>query len=56
MSLQCYRICGGGGGGGGGGGVFLASEDSGGRSDELFPACVFFFLSRDQLAHSNSTF
>ena len=52
------QCAGGGGGGGGDGSFFLACEDLGGRFDDSFPACAFFFffLSGDQLSHTNSIF
>ena len=43
--------------GGGGGGFFLTCEDFGGRFNDSFPACAFFFfLSGYQLTYTNSTF
>ena len=47
------QCAGGGGGGGGDGSFFLACEDLGGRFDDSFPACAFFFFFkwRSALAH-----
>ena len=38
------------------GGFILACMDLGRMFDHSFPACAFFFLSGDQLTHTNSTF